>query len=149
MKIAYEPWFPPEFKSGVDEALIKFNLVCPAWLNHLTVSWADDGEYVAQMSVQEEYRAATLTLGKSWATASTNHDRDHIILHELCHLYTAPISRTAREAVANFQQEETPGTRIASDAIVQSMERSTEDMAILLHRLFRLMWGTGADNEPA
>jgi hypothetical protein len=131
MRIKCEPWVNPSFKGTVESIIRKWAFVIPKWVDQVIITSTNE-QYVAQMSVKEEYRTCTLYLGCDWSSSFTVDDDEKIILHELCHLYTIPIARVAKEAIDHFFEEETPGTKIAKDTITRAMERCTEDLAIML-----------------
>jgi len=130
-----EPWVRPEFAASVERIVSNWSWMVPRWLEHLTLSYDEKGEYTAQLTVSEEYRSATLCLGGSWAGSFTNREDEHIILHEMCHFYTIPTARAGRSAVgALVPDQESPAYILAFDQITHAMEGSTEDLCRMFLR---------------
>jgi hypothetical protein len=135
MVIAVEPFVPKSDGDFVAGVVRKYESFLPRWVEHITVTIDTDEESIAEIRVMEQYRRATITLGRNWATSFTNLDQEALILHELMHLYTTPVACMGKEAVrAFFPDEETPGTRLAWDAIDRACERATEDLAQMILR---------------
>lgn len=107
----------------------KWSKVIPPWLYSLTVVKGDP-EMVAEMSVQEEYRQATLSIGGLFFA---EEDKEGIILHELCHLYTCPVNRDAREACSIYLPDRE--YKLANYAMCAAMERATEDLKEAFRRV--------------
>jgi hypothetical protein len=129
----YCPALPPEIKALVESLIERHAPLLPAWVAEVYVQWAPGSEANAEVTVSDEYRRLTLSIGPGFLTFPG--DRSHTIRHEFCHAYTIPISARARECICKCFDSETPGTRIAEHAIQQRMEAATEDLAIMLRRV--------------
>jgi hypothetical protein len=137
MTISVEPWTPPGDGEYVTEQIRKYERFIPKWVEHITVSYSESGEFVAEMSVSEEYRRATLSLGRKWACSFTDSDQSMTDLHDLMHLYTTPIAHKGKEAVRAFcKEEESPGFVLAWDSIDRAQERATEDLTRMVASQF-------------
>lgn len=125
MRVLFTEWFPHKEKAEVKRLLRQFRAVIPAWVNTLTISWDDSLSAIADMTVSEEYRAATMRLGTQWMTNPEHHEK--AVLHELCHLYTCPLQALAIRLVQEHHAG--PSATLLEESIRRASERATEDLA--------------------
>jgi len=118
-------------QNEVRELIAKYEFLVPKWCYEIHVWYDADDPSICAISIQEDYRRASLSLGTKWHDSVT-HDDD--ILHELCHFYNGGIGRVAKDAIEMIVGNDfpTPGSKIAFDHITQAVERCNGDLIHLI-----------------
>lgn len=90
VKITWDVGVPDEVRASVEPLLADGLRLVPRWVADLAVEWVSDGEELASMSTQVEYRRATLTIHPNFL-AQALPERQQVLRHEMLHLVTQPI----------------------------------------------------------
>lgn len=143
MIVRFMPKFPAEFKNELEAIIDALLVLVPVWCHSITVEYNETEESLACIRVDTEYRRACLTIGQQWAASI--EPRIETIAHEFCHFYTAHLGDVARQSIDHFHPDDSPGKKIANDAIYRAVEGATEDLCRLIERLTR---GDLTTNEP-
>jgi len=130
MTIEVMPGVPPEVSGDVMARLSHFRRVIPAWCDRIEVKYdPDDIVCYARIWVNYSNRNACIAISGSYLSLSDLR-RDRVLVHELAHLYTCPISDAAKNITERYIKDEA-GLSVADGIITERLESSTEDLAIL------------------
>lgn len=124
---------PRDVAASVRAVLAETLYLLPPWLRSLRVQFesSDPMNANASVSVQHEYRRATITIYGGWLDGD-DHRRRADILHEFMHIWTAPLADGARGVIQElFPDDGGPVRKLAEKLLVDSVETITEDLAHL------------------
>ena len=89
-RIDWSPSVPKEVAAIVAPMLDRWRCALPTWCHDLRILFDTELEEPAETQPQMEYRFAEITIGPDWLTEDAVA-RENILLHEICHLLTAPL----------------------------------------------------------
>jgi hypothetical protein len=138
MKIEWRGDWPKETKPAVAALLRDVCWLVPAWCQALCVEWAEsetEGTN-AETLTNVPYRWATVRICPGWLT-EPHAERRRVIVHELCHVLTAPAAEAAFAVLDQFVKEHAPDAyEYAKAQITSGHEAATCDMtAMVIRRL--------------
>ena len=125
VEIRYEDGFPKELKKEVSRLLKKWAPYFCTTVNRLFVR-LENGEFEAGIDVRYKYRVANLYLAPGWLTFDADM-RERIIIHELTHILTDPVSRWANGFLAKMTDQTLAS--VAEEWFIEGLEGMTEDIS--------------------
>lgn len=125
-------------KKEIEKYLKPYLWLIPTWCHTLRVdvdTSTDDG-LLASISVQEQYRQASMTVWAKWFTSDERTKADTII-HELFHLHTNPLYDFAKNAIRKYAdgKDETQ-MQVVFDEMECYLERQTQDLTFAVYNRF-------------
>lgn len=117
----------------VSKRLYANEAVVPAWCDRIEVKYdPNNTECYACIWVEYANRYAIIAITGSYVDLPEAR-KQRVILHELCHLYTAPISDVAKNILKEYV--EAAGLKVANGIITERLESATEDLAIMISHI--------------
>lgn len=113
------------------------NHLVPDWCSHVWVAWcagdSSNASTVADMTVHYDYRWARMNVYASWLDQTEEFKREALV-HELMHLFVAPLSDYARDTL-KLLCPENEAEKFSKSIIEQLRERCesvTQDLTRLM-----------------
>lgn len=109
----------------------------PDWCSHVWVAWnandTDNASTVADITAHYDYRWARLNVYASWLEQTEEFKRESLI-HELMHLFIAPLSDYARDVVKLLvpANEAEKFNRSVIEQVRERCESVTQDLTRLM-----------------
>lgn len=121
-----------EQRQIIDRLVEKYlHKLTPDWLTEVHLSIATNESFLAQVTINYQYRRIYLGLGpKFFGQLEEFRDRDFI--HELAHVFLAPYVDVAESVMAKYAKK----NDISWEFHEKGHEAATEDIAELMWRLF-------------
>lgn len=128
----------PEFvKPELSRFLDRLNYLVPDWCSHVWVFWSanDSGNdsTVASITAYYDYRWARMTVYASWLDQTEDFKREALI-HELMHLFIAPLGDYARDTLKLLipEDEAQKFSKATCEQIRERVESVTQDLTRLV-----------------
>jgi hypothetical protein len=132
----FDKSLPDAVRAEVERFLPELAVFVPAWCQRVTVIWSqrdDDGENMS-ISVNYEYRFATLYVTPLWLAGDDRVKREDII-HEMVHISIGPLANYARETFKLLLDDSPKFRQHADNELRVRHELVTQELAFILSRL--------------
>jgi len=123
MRIEYN--VPHEYVAELENFMRKYSWLVPSWVKFIKIEWAHAENTTATSEVNYDYLNITIELGFQYR-ALYAHDRERLLVHELCHAYTTPLSEIARNNLSLVECDKVRDTM--KEVIRRSLEQCTSHL---------------------
>lgn len=133
MKIRFYAETPAVVLPELQRFLDPLNHLVPDWCSHVWVAWSSgdtgNASTVADMTAHYDYRWARMNVYASWLEQTEEFKREALI-HELMHLFVAPLSGYARDTLKLLcpENEAEKFSKSIAEQIRERCESATQDL---------------------
>lgn len=136
-KIRLYEEIPALVKPELQKFLSELEHLVPQWCSHVWVAWSandsDNASTVADMTAHYDYRWARMNVYASWLDQTEDFKREALV-HELMHLFVAPLADYAREMIRTLvpANEAEKFHKATNSMLTERNESVTQDLTLLV-----------------
>jgi hypothetical protein len=135
-RVQFDGDIPEDVRAIIAPYFPLMEVLAPQWCSRLWVRWEPDCETDSCRSctlTRYEYRYGTVTLHGRWL-AQLDADRKETLIHEVLHLYVAPLSGYVRHLAYQLSEDEKLQA-VTEEQCREYQESVTQDLTLLVMRL--------------
>lgn len=136
-KIRFYDETPAVVRPELERFLSELNHLVPDWCSHVWVAWCagdtSNASTVADITAHYDYRWARMNVYASWLDQTEEFKREALI-HELMHLFVAPLADYARDTIKLLvpENEAEKFSKATAEQIRERGESVTQDLTRLI-----------------